>query len=110
MSRKPDDYFILDAAHIDPARLKREREKARELRKSAAWKRKLAAGLCHYCGEKFSAKGLTLDHLVPLARGGTSTLGNCVPACKKCNSEKGLRTPVEDIFAQLEAERRARGE
>jgi 5-methylcytosine-specific restriction endonuclease McrA len=103
-------YYELDPAHTDPARVKREREKARALRKTAAWARKVAAGLCHYCGERFAPAELTLDHLVPIARGGTSTLGNCVPACKECNSEKGLRTPVEDLFAQLEEEKKRRGQ
>ncbi len=29
-----------------------------------------------------------MDHLVPLARGGRSTKGNLVPACKECNTKK----------------------
>jgi 5-methylcytosine-specific restriction protein A len=101
--------FILDPAHTDPARLKREREKARELRASQWWKLKIAAGICHYCGKKFKPSQLTLDHVTPLARGGASTKDNCVPACKSCNTDKGLSTPLDDAFAALEAERRARG-
>jgi hypothetical protein len=31
---------------------------------------------------------LTMDHVVPLARGGKSTKGNVVPACKPCNNKK----------------------
>jgi len=29
-----------------------------------------------------------MDHLVPLSRGGRSTKGNVVPACKRCNTGK----------------------
>lgn len=103
-----DDYHALDPAHTDPARLKRERDKARELRKSPWWKSKLAAGLCHYCGGKFRPSELTMDHVIPLARGGTSAKGNLVPACRDCNRDKKLSTPVDDAFAALEAERRSR--
>jgi 5-methylcytosine-specific restriction endonuclease McrA len=34
------------------------------------------------------AKGLTLDHVVPLVRGGRSVRSNMVPACKDCNTRK----------------------
>jgi len=68
--------------------IRRERAKARELRQSQWWKRRRAAGVCHYCGRKVTPKELTMDHLVPLIRGGRSTKGNLVPACKECNSKK----------------------
>ena len=47
---------------------------------------------CQYCGSK---KDLTLDHVLPSSRGGKSSWGNLVTACKKCNSYKGDRTPEE---------------
>jgi 5-methylcytosine-specific restriction endonuclease McrA len=34
------------------------------------------------------SRALTLDHLVPLVRGGRSVRANMVPACKDCNSKK----------------------
>jgi 5-methylcytosine-specific restriction endonuclease McrA len=82
----------------DPAHVARERARARELRKSAWWQRRLQAGLCAYCGKKFPAQELTLDHVVPVARGGRSTRGNVVPACKACNNEKKLLTPAERLL------------
>jgi 5-methylcytosine-specific restriction protein A len=82
----------LEASEED---LKRERAKARELRQSQWWKNRIAKGVCHYCGAQVPPKELTLDHIVPLVRGGKSTRGNCVPACKKCNSRKQSLTPVE---------------
>ena len=68
--------------------IKRERAKARELRQSQWWKRRRATGVCHYCGKKFPPRALTMDHLVPLIRGGRSNKGNLVPACKECNAKK----------------------
>lgn len=76
--------------------IRRERQKARELRASAWWKRKRAGGICHHCGGKYPPKELTMDHLVPIVRGGKSTKGNVVPSCKKCNSERGHRLPFEN--------------
>ena len=75
-------------AVLSDEEIRREREKARELRQSPWWKRRRAIGICHYCGKKFSPRELTMDHLVPLVRGGRSTKGNLVPACKECNTKK----------------------
>lgn len=74
---------------------RREREKARELRQSRWWKTRVAGGICHYCGRKVAPKELTLDHLVPVSRGGKSTKNNCVPACKDCNNKKKHLLPME---------------
>lgn len=42
---------------------------------------------CHYCG-KFGGE-LTVDHLVPLSRGGKNERSNLVAACRDCNEAKG---------------------
>jgi 5-methylcytosine-specific restriction enzyme A len=75
--------------------LRRERAKARELRQSQWWKNRIAQGVCYYCEQKVAPKELTLDHVVPLVRGGQSARGNCVPACKACNSRKQDLLPME---------------
>ena len=79
----------------DEEYLRRERAKARELRQGQWWKNRIAQGVCHYCGAQVPPKELTLDHIVPLVRGGTSTRGNCVAACKSCNSRKQSLLPIE---------------
>lgn len=79
----------------DEAAIGRERQKARDLRRSEWWKRRLAKGRCHYCGRSFPPKELTMDHIVALARGGRSTRGNVVPACKDCNNKKKYMVPIE---------------
>jgi 5-methylcytosine-specific restriction protein A len=76
------------AAVADDEHIRRERARARELRRSQWWKRRRAAGTCHYCGGRFPPLALTMDHVVPLVRGGRSTKGNVVAACKNCNTAK----------------------
>ncbi len=85
----------------DPRHSAREKEKARTLKKSAWWKNKIATGLCHFCGQKFAPAALTMDHLVPMSRGGKSTKSNLVPACKSCNQTKEHMTPAELILDSL---------
>ena len=80
---------------VSEEQMRRERQKARELRAGAWWKRKRGAGVCHHCGARFPPQDLTMDHLVPIVRGGKSTKGNLVPSCKKCNSERTHRLPFE---------------
>lgn len=89
-------FFEADRDHS-----RREREKARELRKSDWWKAKIAAGVCHYCARKVGAENLTMDHVIPVGRGGRSTKGNCVPCCKECNNSKRAKTPAEMILEEL---------
>jgi 5-methylcytosine-specific restriction endonuclease McrA len=89
---------------MDDEEIRREKAKARELRKSRWWQNKLAAGVCFYCGGKFPPAALTMDHLVPIARGGKSTRGNLVPSCKECNNRKKTMLPLEweEYMARLD--------
>ena len=47
---------------------------------------------CQYCG---SNRRLTLDHVMPVSRGGQHTWNNVVTACERCNQRKSDRTPQE---------------
>ncbi len=82
-------------APVDADELRRQRAKARELRASQWWKRRVSDGVCHYCRHRVGPKALTMDHLVPLGRGGRSARGNVVPSCKDCNNRKKALLPVE---------------
>ncbi len=93
-----EDWFELTA---DAKHIAKERENARKLKKSEWWKTKLNQGLCHYCQKKFKPAELTMDHVVPVARGGRSNPGNVVAACKPCNQSKKLETPVEQLLKKL---------
>lgn len=50
---------------------------------------------CQYCGNMQSNHLLTLDHILPQSRGGKSVWENLVTSCRKCNTQKGDRTPKE---------------
>lgn len=89
--------------YADPEHVKRERRKGQELRKSSWWKQQLGKGVCYHCEGRFPKESLTMDHLVPIARGGRSTKQNCVVSCKECNSKKGLHLPVEVTLQEMEA-------
>jgi 5-methylcytosine-specific restriction endonuclease McrA len=86
-----NDFFIA----AEEEHIKREKAKARELRDSPWWKRKRSAGTCHYCGGTFKPADLTMDHIVPIIRGGKSVKGNLAPACRECNNKKKYLLPME---------------
>ena len=50
---------------------------------------------CQYCGCRPGTSELTIDHVNPRSRGGTSTWENCVLACVACNHRKANRLPEE---------------
>lgn len=47
---------------------------------------------CAYCGKRGD---MTIDHVLPLSRGGRHCVANLVPACLRCNLSKGSMTIVE---------------
>jgi len=89
---EPSPFLV----EVSEEKVRGERRKARQLRTSQWWKRKRAAGICHHCGANYPPKELTMDHLVPLIRGGKSTKGNLVPSCKQCNTARKYHLPFED--------------
>jgi len=52
--------------------------------------------VCHYCRRLGK---LTVDHDLPLARGGTDDIANILPACQPCNSKKKTLTAAEFLGA-----------
>ncbi len=89
---------------VDEKHVKKEKAKAKELRKSQWWKQKLASGVCHYCQNSFGKADLTMDHKTPISRGGTTSKGNVVVCCKDCNSQKKYFTPAEMIMGAASAQ------
>ena len=86
-----DNFFqAADEEHV-----RREKAKARDLRNSQWWKNQLGKGQCYYCHNRFPPKELTMDHIVPIVRGGKTTKSNVVTCCKTCNSEKKYLLPIE---------------
>lgn len=85
-----NDLFMPESS----AHIKREREKARKLKKTSWWRERIQQGICYHCEQTFPSKELTMDHLTPLVRGGKTGKNNVVVSCKKCNSEKSFKTLV----------------
>ena len=61
---------------------------------------------CQYCSAKPAIKELTIDHVQPRSRGGSSGWKNLVAACGPCNRRKGDRTPAEANMPLLVTPRR----
>ena len=92
-----DNYFT----PANEAHKKKEKEKARRLRQGSWWKQLLGKGTCYHCEQVFKSDELTMDHLIPIARGGKSDKKNCVPSCKICNTKKGYKTRAEIAIDEL---------
>ena len=63
---------------------------------------------CQYCLTQFPQKDLTLDHVIPISRGGKTNWNNIVSACKPCNGHKGnsltpkpKRAPYQPEYYEL---------
>jgi 5-methylcytosine-specific restriction enzyme A len=81
--------------YVSPEYIAKERRIAKELKQTAWWKKKRSGGICHYCNQKFPVEELTMDHLIPLIKGGKSIKANLVPACMKCNLSKKNKLPFD---------------
>ena len=44
---------------------------------------------CLYCNKRLTNKNVTVDHIVPISKGGNNTQVNMIVCCKKCNNERG---------------------
>ena len=103
LKKQRSNWTLSDEGHtfmhltydLDEKDIRRERRKARELRQTQWWKRQLAKGKCYYCGKPAAPGELTMDHIVPVARGGRTSKGNVVTACKPCNNRKKQLLPIE---------------
>lgn len=99
-------------ARLNPerARIRLQRRRARERGAEGTWTvdewNELVDrydGRCAYCG---CSEPLTVDHRVPLARGGSNFISNILPACSRCNKRKSFRVE-EEFRAECVAERSA---
>ena len=57
---------------------------------------------CQYCSNEFIRKDLTLDHVLPLSKGGKTNWSNIVAACMRCNTIKGNKTIMKPKVAPYE--------
>ena len=70
----------------------RDKKYERETHFTIAMLRELAKTVigkpCKYCGELIDHNNISMDHIVPLSRGGNSTIDNLQLVCKRCNIQK----------------------
>lgn len=76
---------LLNFIYLPISRLKHTRPSRKSIHIRDGYK-------CVYCG---STRNLTIDHIIPTSRGGTSTWSNMVSCCSSCNTFKGNLTPKE---------------
>lgn len=50
---------------------------------------------CHWCKRRIPKDQRTIDHIVPLSKGGPHCLSNLAPACRRCNCTKRDKMPHE---------------
>lgn len=64
---------------------------------------------CYICGRKIPSGELSIDHVIPLAKGGLNISENKKPACKRCNQLKGTFDYSEDLVRVIKRERELYG-
>lgn len=90
--------WTLSALPVNNAKRELERREMERKKMTPAYNTFIVARdkeTCYYCQEK----GFTADHLLPIARGGSTTDENCVCACSFCNHIKGHM--YEEEFRRL---------
>ena len=90
---------LLEALESDDAArkswAKKERAKFQSIREAnKSYVMQKYGGKCQYCG---SEENLSIDHDIPISKGGTNSRDNFVLACRSCNSKKGNRPYMQLI-------------
>lgn len=87
------------------------KERSQVVERKRFWdnqKRKMLAksdGACAHCGVGLTEKTMTVEHVIPLSKGGTNDLSNTVALCKKCNVKKrNILTRPSDYYHHLKKE------
>src|SRR5262245_23421746 len=81
---KQDLAVHLDSFHNEPMTYYRRARKASKVQLHGTMI--IPKDTCFYCGSK---ERITVDHVIPLSRGGSNFMHNKLPACYKCNHAKG---------------------
>ena len=50
---------------------------------------------CIYCGQPVTEDTVTIEHIMPIQRGGHNVIDNVEPCCRSCNLSKGTKTLEE---------------
>ena len=95
----PEGHPLRLALNAEIAAKQRLRYQAQKHRKAVGdaqdWK-------CLYCGKDISGRGqFALDHIIPVAAGGTSDFENLQMLCRRCNIRKSAKKPGSDLDAYM---------
>ena len=117
MSKRMAKFMAKPPRRLDPEVVATRRNKSIRRGKPKGWLDELCElqrWACYYCKRSMSRKErknpnlvATLDHMLPISRGGRNQRDNLVAACLECNRKKGAMTAEE--FA-LAAGSRSKGE
>lgn len=94
-----EKYYILipEIIQIDREHIKKKPTSAKGISKKKVFDRD--DWKCGYCLEPVSGKTATVDHVIPVSKGGKSTYDNLVTCCGSCNRKKG-DTPLVQLEQQ----------
>lgn len=53
---------------------------------------------CHYCSKVLTKYSATLDHILPVSKGGDNAYDNLITACLHCNSQRTNKDVMEAII------------
>ena len=103
-------------AKVDARRIQSERRRSRLARQTDGTiteKRLRAlfscAEQCPYCQKALGATDKSLDHIVPISKGGLHSIGNVLVCCKDCNTRKGAMN-FDDWICQVPDGAKAKAE
>ena len=86
---KTQGYYIFDTETKKSVwRHTRRKKRSPETRKMLYHK---FDGRCQLCGKKLTLENMTLDHIIPLVKGGLTTEDNLQTLCWRCNRSKGAK-------------------
>jgi 5-methylcytosine-specific restriction endonuclease McrA len=96
-TRGAEDAKAYAKAHPEAKRLQEQKRRVRKLNNGefqilAKETNRLLSSPCANCGSK---EDITLDHIIPISRGGRHSIGNLQALCRTCNSSKNAKTIME---------------
>ena len=87
---KAEDVIALAMGTKDPTPARTTRKTSYRPERRRIWKKNPR---CHWCKATLAFESSTLDHRIPLSRGGANTSDNYVLACEPCNKNRGNDLP-----------------
>jgi len=87
---RAEDVIALAVGNKEPCAARAERKSTYKRHRARLWKKNPR---CHWCGKVVTFEESSLDHRIPLSRGGANTTDNYVMACKPCNHGRGNELP-----------------